>query len=224
MPGLEEIDLFLLKKRLDSSGFKSPPPIPENPYVLSGLPRHQLDVQHMSVPMEKANGSYPSTRHWELMKYEIFAVPGSSRWITNTLKNKAAQGNTSPGVGSQLGSKFSVTPAQISCLCLFCAIQSARRRLIKAMTPLKSRPIAVCFSICWHSWFLHFAFCQISSGADRESLFSAGRLMQQVYEICHCVMDHCGLRLCSVQDKRSWVFAESGGVRSKELMYSATVS
>lgn len=145
MPGLKEIDLFLLRELLDSSGFKSNPSIPENPYVLSGLSRYRLDVQHMSLPGRKQKAPIPRRDTGCLWSMKFFAVPGLSRWIANTLKNKAVQSNTSPGVWSQHCSKFSVTPAQISCSCLFCAIQSARRRLIKAMTPLKSRPIAVCF-------------------------------------------------------------------------------
>lgn len=43
MQGLKEIDLFLLKELLDSSGFKYPF-IPENPYALFGLPCHRLNV------------------------------------------------------------------------------------------------------------------------------------------------------------------------------------
>lgn len=59
MPGLKEIDLFLLKELLDSSGLKSHPTIPENPYVLSGLLRYRLDVQHMSLPGREQTAPIP---------------------------------------------------------------------------------------------------------------------------------------------------------------------
>lgn len=59
MPGLKEIDLFLLKELLDSSGLKSHPAVPENPYVLSGLSRYRLDVQHMSLPGREQTAPIP---------------------------------------------------------------------------------------------------------------------------------------------------------------------
>lgn len=70
------------------------------------------------------------------------------------------------------------------------------------MPSLKSRPIAVCFwFVDTPDTFLYFTICQISRVIDRESLFFAARLMQQVYEICICMMDHCRMRLCFVLDK-----------------------
>lgn len=48
----------------------------------------------------------------------------------------------------------------------------------KKMLSLKSRPVAAFCLGSWHSWFLHFALCQISS---MQIFFFPARLMQQVY-------------------------------------------
>lgn len=219
--GLKKLICFFWRNCLTHQVFKPHPPILENPYVLSGLSRYRLDVQHMSIPGREQTAHIPRRDTGILWSMKFLPFRACHAESQTLWKTKLLQSNTPPW-----GSEWALLQVFLSLLLKFrapvcsSAVKMLGRRLIKAMTPLKSRPIAVCFSICWHSWFLHFAICQISRRADGASLFSAGRLMQQVYEICLRVMDHCRLRLCFVRDKSRRMF----GVRSKELTHFTTVS
>lgn len=69
----------------------------------------------------------------------------------------------------------------------------------KKMLSLKSRPVAAFCLGSWHSWFLHFALCQISS--MQIFFFPCQINATGLYETCIFMMAHCRMHLCFELDK-----------------------
>lgn len=180
MRGFKGIDLLPLKVLLDSTHFKYPF-ILQRPRAAFSLWRHRRLVSFLP---------FPPSNIYRVCQLCV-TLPSEACSTKNTSENNKT-------------SLYKVSGFVSEAFCRCGGVQSAG--LIRGMSPLKGRPTAVCrFFPPPRVLTLPVAvvqfFCPITGSVDNESLLQGGRLMQQVGEICICMMDHCRMRLCFVSDK-----------------------